>query len=126
MKAYCAFPRTATIKHRNSRATLLASRAKVGRAAAYSKGRVRAFEARAEILWSLQPTEEWASKAQPFLGQTYPLPLTECINKKRPGPNKTGCVLIGAVSGDHGADLVIDLPTVSGKHCELEEVCELK
>ena len=122
MRSHCAFPGTATIKHRSNRATLLASRPKLGTGAAYSKGRVRTFQARAEILWSLQPTEEWASKAQPFVDQKYPLSLTEVIDKKRPGPNKTGCVLIGAVAG--GADLVIDLPTVSSKHCEVEEVCK--
>ncbi len=102
------------LKHRGIRAASLSLGRRQG--APVAKGRVR-FNARAEILWSLQPTDP---KAEPFVGMTYPVSLTEVINKKRPGPNQTGSLFIGAEQSS--SDLVIHLPTVSEMHAEIEEV----
>jgi len=78
-----------------------------------------ALAARAEVLWSLAPSEESKKRAIPFRSYTYPVEITQLIDAKRPGPNKTGSIIIGA--DPQGVELVLDIDTVSGKHASLEE-----
>eukprot|EP00191_Tetraselmis_sp_GSL018_P006157 CAMPEP_0177597804 /NCGR_PEP_ID=MMETSP0419_2-20121207/11930_1 /TAXON_ID=582737 /ORGANISM="Tetraselmis sp., Strain GSL018" /LENGTH=106 /DNA_ID=CAMNT_0019090045 /DNA_START=328 /DNA_END=648 /DNA_ORIENTATION=+ len=49
----------------------------------------------------------------------FPVQVTEIINQKRPGPNRTGTIFVG--SHVEKADLAIQGPEISEVHAQLEE-----
>mmetsp|Transcript_9141 Transcript_9141/g.26208 ORF Transcript_9141/g.26208 Transcript_9141/m.26208 type:complete len:198 (+) Transcript_9141:217-810(+) len=74
---------------------------------------------KAEYLWSMDPVGYEEAKSKELCGGQQSLHLTEMIDKKRPGPNKTGAIVIG--SDPQQVDLAIKHPAISATQAEIEE-----
>ena len=75
---------------------------------------------KAEVLWSLDLPTDCAGRSEELAGISFPVDLTEIIDRKRPGPNKCGVLVVGALPEE--VDVAFEVPTISGIHAELEEV----
>eukprot|EP00899_Mesostigma_viride_P015112 jgi/Mesvir1/23601/Mv18286-RA.1 len=74
----------------------------------------------AEVCWSLEADKYWCDMTKQWCSDfTLPLDVTSLIDKKRPGPHKTGSITVGGKRTD--VDLAIFVNTIAGRHAELEE-----